>query len=71
MPVELAQISEGAVIGQVGRGLIVTSLLLEHWQPLPVVTVMVIWAGDVVPAVQVIWLVLLPEVMEPLVMLQL
>ena len=71
MPVEVAQTSEGAVMVQDGSGLIVTSLELEHWQPLLVVTVTLIWAGEVVPAVQVIWLVLLPEVMEPLVMLQL
>ena len=71
MPVELAQTSGSAVMVQVGRGLMTTSLELEHWQPLPVVTVTLIWAGDVVPAVQVIWLVVPPEVIVPLVIFQL
>ena len=71
MPEEVAQTSGSAVMVQDGSGLMVTSLELEHWHPLLVVTVTLMWAGEVVPAVQVIWLVLLPEVMEPLVMLQL
>ena len=55
----------------VGRVLMVTSLLLEHWQPMLVVTVTDILAEAPAPAVQVIWAVLLPAVMVPPVMDQL
>ena len=55
----------------VGRELMVTSLLPEHWQPVLVVTVMDILAEGPEPAVQVIWAVLLPAVMVPPVMDQL
>ena len=50
---------------QRGSGLMVTSLLLLHWQPLPSVMVMEILAEAPEPAVQVTWLVLLPAVMVP------
>ena len=55
----------------VGRELMVTSLLPEHWQPMLVVTVTDILAEAPDPAVQVIWAVLLPAVMVPPVMDQL
>ena len=48
-----------------GRALMVTSWLLLHWQPLPSVIVTEILAEAPDPAVQVIWVVLLPEVMVP------
>ena len=64
-PVEVAHTADGAVMVQLGKALIVTSLLLEHWQPLLSVMVTVICAEAPEPAVQVIWVVLLPEVMVP------
>ena len=53
----------------VGRALMVTSVLLEHWQPLLMVIEILAEAPD--PAVQVIWAVLLPAVIVPPVMDQL
>jgi hypothetical protein len=54
---------------QLGRALMVTSWLLLHWQPLLMVMEILAEAPD--PAVQVIWVVLLPAVMVPPVMDQL
>ena len=71
MPVDKAHTAAGAVMVQLGRVLMVTSLLPLHWQPLPVVTVTEILAEAPDPAVQVIWAVLLPAVMLPPVMDQL
>ena len=65
LPVEVAQTADGAVMVQLGSALMVTSLLLEHWQPLPSVMVTEILAEAPDPAFQVIWLVLLPEVIVP------
>ena len=70
-PVEPAHTAAGAVMVQLGRVLMGTSLLLEHWQPMLVVTVTDILAEAPAPAVQVIWVVLLPAVMVPPVMDQL
>ena len=50
---------------ELGMGLIVTTLLLLHWQPLPSVIVTEILAEAPEPAVHVICLVLLPAVMVP------
>ena len=63
----------GELLDAVATGgvLMVTSLLLEHWQPMLVVTVTDILAEAPDPAVQVIWVVLLPAVMVPPVMDQL
>ena len=71
LPVEVAQTADGAVMVQLGSALMVTSLLFEHWQPLPSVIVTEILADAPEPAVQVICLVLLPAVMVPPVMAQL
>jgi hypothetical protein len=71
LPVELAHTAAGAVMVQLGRELMVTSLLPVHWQPLLLVTVIEILAEAPDPAVQVIWVVLLPAVMVPPVMDQL
>ena len=68
-PVEEAHTAAGAVMVQLGRALMVTSWLLEHWQPLLMVMDILAEAPD--PAVQVIWVVLLPAVMVPPVMDQL
>ena len=68
-PVEPAHTAAGAVMVQLGRVLMVTSVLLEHWQPL--LMVMDILAEGPDPAVQVIWVVLLPAVIVPPVMDQL
>ena len=38
-PVDVAHTAEGAVIVQLGNALIVTTLLLVHWQPFPSVIV--------------------------------
>ena len=54
-----------------GRALMVTTLLLLHWQPLPSVIVTEILAEEPEPAVHVICLVLLPAVMVPPVIHQL
>jgi hypothetical protein len=54
-----------------GKALMVTSWLLLHWQPLPLVTVTEILAEAPEPAVQVIWVVLFPAVMVPSVIDQL
>jgi hypothetical protein len=67
--VEEAHTAAGAVMVQLGRALMVTSWLLEHWQPLSMVIEILAEAPD--PAVQVIWVVLLPAVMVPPVMDQL
>jgi hypothetical protein len=69
--VEEAHTAAGAVMVQLGMALMVTSWLLEHWQPLLLVTVIEILAEAPDPAVQVIWVVLLPAVMLPPVMDQL
>ena len=69
LPVEVAHTAEGAVMVQLGRALMMTAVLLEHWQPLSMVTEILAEAPD--PAVQVICLVLLPAVMVPPVMFQL
>ena len=68
-PVEEAHTAAGAVMVQLGRELMVTSWLLEHWQPWLMVIEILAEAPD--PAVQVIWVVLLPAVMVPPVMDQL
>ena len=65
LPVEEAHTAAGAVMVQLGRLLMVTSLLLLHWLPLPSVTVIEILPEGPAPAVQVIWVVLLPAVMLP------
>ena len=70
-PVEEAHTAAGAVMVQLGSELIFTSWLPEHWQPLLLVTVIEILAEGPDPAVQVIWVVLLPAVMVPPVMDQL
>ena len=64
-PVEVAHTDEGAVMVQIGSALMVTTLLLLHWQPLPSVILTEILAAEPDPAVQVICLVLLPAVMVP------
>ena len=64
-PVDVAHTAAGAVMVQLGRALIVTSWLLEHWQPLPSVMLTEILAEAPDPAVQVICVVLLPAVMVP------
>ena len=69
LPVDKAHTAAGAVMVQLGRALMVTSVLLEHWQPLSMVIEILAEAPD--PAVQVIWVVLLPAVMVPPVMDQL
>ena len=69
LPVAKAHTAAGAVMVQLGRALMVTSWLLEHWQPLSMVIEILAEAPD--PAVQVIWVVLLPAVMVPPVMDQL
>ena len=63
----------GELLDAVATGgvLMVTSWLLVHWQPLLLVTVIEILAEAPDPAVQVIWVVLLPAVMVPPVMDQL
>ena len=63
----------GELLDAVATGgvLMVTSLLPLHWQPMLVVTVTEILAEGPGPAVQVIWVVLLPAVMVPPVMDQL
>ena len=71
LPVEVAHTAAGAVMVQLGSALMVTVWLLEHLQPLPSVMVTEILAEAPEPAVQVIWVVLLPEVMVPPVMDQL
>ena len=65
LPVEVAHTAAGAVMVQIGRALMVTALLLEHWQPLPSVMVTEILAEAPDAAVQMIWVVLLPAVMVP------
>ena len=65
LPVEVAHTAAGAVMVQLGRALMVTTLLLLHWQPLPSVMVTEILAEAPDPAVHVIWVVLLPAVMVP------
>ena len=65
LPVEVAHTAAGAVMVQRGSAFMVTSWLLLHWQPLPLVTVTEILAEAPEPAVQVIWTVLLPPVMVP------
>ena len=71
LPVDKAHTAAGAVMVQLGRALMVTSWLLVHWQPLLLVTVIEILAEAPDPAVQVIWVVLLPAVIVPPVMDQL
>ena len=70
-PADRAHTAAGAVMVQLGKEFMVTSWLPEHWQPLLLVTVTEILAEAPDPAVQVIWVVLLPPVMVPPVMDQL
>ena len=68
LPTHTGELLDAVAVGGV---LMVTSWLLEHWQPMLVVTVTDILAEGPDPAVQVIWVVLLPAVMLPPVMDQL
>ena len=63
--------SDGADIVELGRALMVTLTLLLHWQPFPSVMVTEILAEEPEPAVQMICLVLLPDVIVPPVIAQL
>ena len=52
LPVEVAHTAAGTVMVQLGRALMVTSLLLLHWQPLASVIVMLMEAVPAAPADQ-------------------
>ena len=66
-----AQTDAGAVMVQLGKPLMVTSVFPLHWHPFPSVTMTVTCAGELVPAVHVICLVLFPPVIVPFVTFQL
>ena len=64
-PVDWVHTSDGVVMVELGKALMVTTLLFEHWQPLPSVMLTEILAEEPDPAVQVICVVLLPAVTVP------